>query len=231
MIMNETTRQLIGRCALVGVLLATAAIGSVSCNNGQRPAVTLMRDGNRHFDKARFSQAAADFQEVVDRYPGDWEAQYRLGLARLELNQPNEARRALEQAHTLRPLNDDVADALAEAMFQQGSENELFAFLRKRADETRSTRSYLNLADFAMKLGDLDAASVASLTAIEVDDGKTIEPYLMRAKFADAIDDHAEATRRLRQAYQINSRSNRVLTALREHGEVPSEGLGLPPGV
>jgi len=196
-----------------------------------RPITVIKRQAEFHFDQGRYERAAEDYQEIVDRAPGDWEAQYLLGLTRLELGQPDEARRALSQAHNLKPQNDDVADALAEAMYQQGATNELFAFLRERANSTQSTRSYLNLAEYATKTGDMDSASRALLTAIEVDEGRTVEPYLARAEFAARIGDTDEVVRRLRQAYGINPRDQRVLRKLEEYGEVPGPTLEpLPPG-
>jgi tetratricopeptide (TPR) repeat protein len=211
----------------VGLAIAALAIGGCS---QQKPTHILKQDGDFHFEQGEYEAAANEFQEVVDRNPGDWYGQYMLGRARTELNQPDEARVALEQAHALQPLNDDVADALAEAMFEAGDHNELFAFLRGRADERRSTKSYLDLARYAIALDDMDSADVALLTAIEVDGGRTVEPYLMRAEYAERIGNTEETVHRLRQAYGINPRHAVVMARLREYGEDPNSFTPPPPG-
>ncbi|MGI9014027.1 MAG: tetratricopeptide repeat protein [Phycisphaerales bacterium] len=215
--------------ASVALVLCTfVLLCSTSGCNQRRSSHSLMEDGNFHFRQGEHEQAATLYQQIADRYPGNWEAQYRLGLARLKLGEADAARIALQQAHTLQPRNDDVAEALADAMFQQGNNNELYAFLRDRANTQRTTRSYLALAENSMRMNDPDTASVATMTAIDVDGGKSVEPYLLRAEFARSIQDQNEALRRLRQAYGINPRDSRVLEQLREMGV--TDPTMLPPG-
>jgi len=216
-------------CLTRSVVCLAVAITFSSCSQ-QKPTHILKQDGDFHFRQGEYDAAAAEFQEVVDRNPGDWYGQYMLGRARTELSQPDEARLALEQAYALQPANDNVADALAEAMFEGGDHNELFAFLRGRADERRSTKAYLDLARYAIALDDMDSADVALLTAIEVDGGRTADPYLMRAEYAERIGDTEEAVHRLRQAYGINPRHAAVLAKLHEYGETPGQFTPPPPG-
>lgn len=210
-------------------ILFAAMVALGGCSQ-QKPTHILKQDGDFHFNQREYEAAAIEFQEVVDRNPGDWYGQYMLGRSRTELNQPDEARLALEQAYALQPGNDDVADALAEAMFEGGDHNQLFAFLRGRADERRSTKAYLDLARYAIALDDMDSADVALLTAIEVDGGRVVEPYLMRAEYAERIGETEEAVHRLRQAYGINPRHATVIARLREYGEVPGQFTPPPPG-
>ena len=81
-----------------------------------------------------------------------------------------------------------------------------------------------------MALNDPDSAQVALETAIAVDEGKTVEPYLQAAAFAQRLGDLEMALRRLRQAYGINPYDERVKQRLRELGEVPGPTIALPPG-
>jgi len=212
---------------MVGGWLLTAALPGCAA---QRPIESVRADGDFEFDRANYEAAAAHYQEIADRVPGDWRAQHRLGLSLIEVDRPADARRALEQAASLRPGDDDIADALAESMFREGSHDELFAYLRQRAEMNRDAEAYLNLAKYAQEVGDMDSASTALLTAIEVDDGESVEPYLRRAEFCAQVGDTDEVVRRLRQAYGISPQDTRVNAMLRQYGEVPGPTLALPPG-
>ena len=212
------------------LLLILLSVAILTACTAQRPVETIRTSGDRLYDHGDWSGAAEEYELIVQRYPGDWEGQYRLGLARLSLGDANAARNALEVAHSRRPSNPDVADALAEAMYQEGRENELFAFLRERAESTRSVHAYLQVARYAVALNDPDSAQVALETAIAVDEGKTVEPYLQAAAFAQRLGDLEMALRRLRQAYGINPYDERVKQRLRELGEVPGPTIALPPG-
>ena len=197
---------------------------------GQRPIETIRDRGDFLYDHGDYAAAAAEYDQIVERYPGDWRAQYQLGRCRLALDDPTGARQALEVAYTNNPGNADVVDALAEAMFRLGEQERLFEFLQKRADATRSVRAWLRLARYSAELGDADTAQTAYETAIALDEGRTTEPYLEAAEFAQAIGDVDEALRRLRQAYSIDPRDSRVNQRLRDLGEVPGPTIALPPG-
>lgn len=197
----------------------------------QRPVEDLRASGNRHLQYARYNEAASDFSEIVSRYPGDWDAQYKLGLAEQQLHDLTAARRALEIAHTRKPSNEDVADALAEVMYAQQDLNRLFAFLRDRAETTKTAQAYLRLARYAMDTNDADTAHRAFDRAVEVDAGASVEPYLQASAFHEKIGDIDGAIRRLRQAYGIDPYDQRVVDKLRALGEVPGPTLALPPGV
>lgn len=194
----------------------------------QRPTPSVRESADFHFQQRDYVAAADDYAEIVSRYPGDWDAQYHLGMCQLELNQISEARRALEIAYTHRPLNDDVASALAEAMHRQGDTARLFAFLRERAENTKTPKAYMTLGQFAAESGDPDAAKVAYDTAIALDNGKSVVPYLAAAAFHEELGDLDSALMRLRQAYGINPHDLRVKTKLAQLGEVPGPTLALP---
>lgn len=209
--------------------LLTAAILLAGCN-ATRPTESIRTSAQHAYGIGDHARAAEEYSLIVERYPGDWDAQHKLGRSLMKLERYTEARRALEIAYTRRPQNDDIAEALAETMFQQGDEQHLFAFLRERAESTQSVDAYLRLARYAMEMNDPDSARVAIETAIEVDDGRRIEPYLAAADHARHIGDVELAVRRLRQAYGINPHDPRANDGLRSLGEVPGPTLALPPG-
>ena len=197
---------------------------------GQRPIESLRTSGDRLYERGDYAAAAEQYAEIADRYPGDWEAHYRLGLCRLELGELSDARRELEVALTSKPGDPDVVDALAETMLLQSAEAELFAFVKQHAESEQTVRAWLRLARYAAQVGDADSAQTAIETAIVLDDGRTVAPYLQAAKFAENLGDMDQALRRLRQAYGINPKDPRVNKRLRELGEVPGPTIALPPG-
>jgi tetratricopeptide (TPR) repeat protein len=193
------------------------------------PSESLRESGDRLFKLGDYAGAAEHYQEIVERYPGDWRAQYQLGRCHLELDRPAEARRGLEIALTRRPDSVEVADALAEAMFQQGDESHLFAFLRDRARSTQSPHAYLRLAKYSRAMNDPDSAMLAIETAMRLDDARTVEPYLAAADLAEEVGDLELAVRRLQEAYGIDPLDQRVTARLRALDEIPGPTLALPP--
>ena len=223
LIIMNTPRLILA--AILLLLLTSCATSKV------RPVVSIKREADFAFKHQRFDEAATQYEQIVDRYPGDWQAQYRLGQCLMKKEQWAPARRALEVAHTRRPNNDDITDALAEAMYQHGDETGLFAFLRERADSTRSVTGYLRLAHYAVDLGDPDSAKSAIDRAIVLDDGRTVEPYLAASSFAEMMGNLDEAVRRLAQAYGIEPGHQEVVARLQSLGEVPGPTIALAPGL
>ncbi len=213
-------------------IAATAILVTIlgGCATARTPVETLREQGDFEFKRGRFADAALQYQQIVDRYPGDWKGQYKLGLARLETDEPSAARQALEIAHTRRPHNEMVADALAIAMFRMGEKGQLFAFLRQRAEVDATMRSYLRLAHYSRQMGDPDSAQDALNLAIDLEGVRSVEPYLAAADLAEEVGDREEAIRRLRQACWIDPRDERVAERLRALGEVPGLSIALPPG-
>jgi len=212
--------------SVFGALLVVSTIGCAT----QRPATAIRQDADFHYTYGHYERAAQDYQAITAKYPGDWEAQYRLGLSLMQLNEYDPARRALEVAHTLKPENADIVDALAETMYEQGDASRLFAFLRERAQSTQSVRAYRRLAEYALAMDDPDTARSAIETAIALDDGQSVEPYLDAAKLAERLGNIDQALRRLRQAYSINPHDQRVRERIVALGEVPGPSIALPPG-
>jgi Flp pilus assembly protein TadD len=195
-----------------------------------RPIETIRASGDHRFKGGNYAAAGDEYAEIVARYPGDWQAQYKLGLSMLKTNELAGARRALETARRLKPENQDVLDALAEVMYQQGDESHLFAFLRDRATSTQTIHAYLQLARYSLAMNDPDSAQTAIETAIQIDDGKTTDPYLEAASLAERLGHLDDAVRRLRQAYGISPSDRRVRERLKALGEDPAKTSPLPPG-
>jgi tetratricopeptide (TPR) repeat protein len=200
------------------------------CSSAPRPIEIIRESGEHRYKYADYDGARDEFAEIVSRYPGDWQAQYMMGKSMLKTGELSAARHALETAYTHQPENQDVADALAEAMYQQNDESRLFAFLRDRAATTQRVQAHLVLARYASQLNDPDSAKTAIETAIELDNGATTEPYLEAAKLAEKLGDLELATRRVKQAYGVNPSDRRVIEQLERMGMKPAEVSPLPPG-
>ncbi len=212
------------------VVLCLLAAVSLSGCTGPRPVRVVMESGDYLYGRGEYAAAAVEYEEVADRLPGDWRGQQKLGLCLLETGRYTEARRALEIAHANNPGSVEIIDALAEAMYWQGDEARLFAFLREQADLTQSVHAYLQLGHYSMMLNDPDSAKVAVDTAIELDEGQTVEPYLLGADLAERLQDDELQLRRLRQAYGIDPHNQIVKDRIRALGEVPGPTFALPPG-
>lgn len=232
MLTRTHTRYLSGSCirsAAVALTLAATTLTLPGCMSQRRPIEVIRESGDNRYRGGDYAGARDEYAEITSVYPGDWQAQYKMGVSMIETRQYDRARQALEQAYTLHPTQ-DVAEALAKAIFLQKDENRLFAFLRERASSTRSVPAYLELAHYAMAMNDPDSAQVAVDTAIEVDQGKSAGPYLEAAILQDRLGHRDIAINRLRQAYGINPYDTRVHEMLRQLGEDPFRIKPIPPG-
>jgi tetratricopeptide (TPR) repeat protein len=188
---------------------------------GPRPADAIMESGDRYFRLGDYTSAASEYEQVASRYPGDWRAQYRLGITRLELGEYTQARRALEIAHTRRPDDMEVAEALAEAMYEQRSIDDLYAFLHAQVENTRSVRACLVLAQYSLALGDLDSAKLAIDSAIAWDGGRSVEPHMLAAELAERVGDEQSMILELQRAYALDPHDEQISQRLRAHGVIP----------
>ena len=213
---------------VVSILITAIALGG--CKTQPTPATTLRERGDRYYALGEYSEAATEYQEIAYRYPGDWPAQYRLGLCLLELDRPGEARSALQIAYTRQPQNEEVLDAFAEALYRDGAEEQLFTMLRHNAKASGAVRDYLRLARFSLRAGDPDSARRAIDIAIDLDSTGSAAPYLVAADLAESIGDEVLLLRRLRQAYGREPDNAEVARRLRAMGEVPGPTIALPPG-
>src|SRR5690606_470155 len=126
-------------------ILIASSLALAGCT--QPRAVHLVKaDGDRAFENRHYDAASVYYGEVVERRPGDWQAQYRYGLTMLELDRPHDARRALEIAAAHQPRDRTIRSALARAMYDQGATNDLFAYLRQEAQQSRDPNAYVDLA-------------------------------------------------------------------------------------
>ena len=211
------------------MILTLATLSIISGCSAPRPTEAVRESGDWRFKAGHYDEARDEYAEIVSRFPGDCDAQYKLGLSMMKTGELAGARRAIETAHSLKPENREIAAGLAEVMYQQDDEDRLFAYLRERAFTSQDVDDYLMLAHYTMEK-DPDTAQTAIATAIQLDDGKTVQPYIDAAKLAERLGHLEDAVRRLRQAYGINPNDVRVRERLKAMGEDPNNTTPLPPG-
>ncbi len=227
--MNHLSRH---QCihSLAVALIAITAIGSlVGCVKG-KSSEQLLADGDYAYRYGRYEEAAGDFRQVLDRYPGDVQANLGYARTQIALGNLDQARTALETAASSKPEDFQISLLLAEVLFKQGDTTRLYQLLRDRAIEQRRAEAWIVLARYALELDDPDTAQTAVVAALEISDDSSPEPYLLASELAERVGDQKEALRRLRQAYGLAPNDPRIEAMLREYGEVPGPTIALPPG-
>lgn len=226
-------RQVRSRTLRPLVLLGLAAValaGPVACQTAKTPLVVLEEKADHEFDYHRWKTAAEYYGEIVERDPGNRTAQLRYGQSLMKCGEYSKAEGPLLTAHALDPRDDDAVVALSEVMFELGEHAELFAMLRDRAHDNRSSSMWLLVVDYSERLDDYDSALEAVRNACAVDAGEDARPYYRAALLLGRIGQADEAIRRLRQAYGIDPNDEAVNALLVEYGEIPGPTLGLAPG-
>lgn len=213
---------------LMTVVLFVLTLAPVGCTN-QRALVVVRRDADRAFEREQFDVARADYQEVVERVPNDWEYRVRLADTLMILDEPKLAQEQYAVVHGIRPHDEEIVEKFAEAMSEAGDEDRLISFLQRRAEDTRAVSDYLRLGWYAIETGDADLAHRALLTAARLDGGQTVEPQLALADFYLAAGDRDAAMRRLRMALGVDPTNETVIRKIRAMGEIPGPSFALTP--
>jgi tetratricopeptide (TPR) repeat protein len=218
------------RLVPTAVLFALAAIAVLGgCVKG-KSSEQLLADGEHAYRYGRYEEAAGDFRQVLDRYPGDVQANVGFARTQIALGNLDAARSALETAAASKPEDFEISLLLAEVLFKQRDTTRLYQLLRDRAVEQGRVDAWIVMARYALELDDPDTAQTAVVAALEISDNTSPEPYLLAAELAERVGDQKEALRRIRQAYGLAPNDPRIDAMLREYGEVPGPTIALPPG-
>ena len=211
---------------LAGLLLASVL---TACSN-HIPTPALRKKGAMAVSISDWPAAMEWYGQLVERDQTDWRSQAALGHAALEAGDLNTARRSLEIASALRPANKTIARDLADTLEQQEAWDDLFAFLQDRASTTSSASDWLRLARVAIEADDPDTAREAIRTAIAVDGGASVGPYLRAARLARRLGEDQEAFKSLSLAWELEPNNEDVRAALRDLGVVPGPTMHLSQG-
>ncbi len=150
--------------------------GLIGCNRDPKEASKkYVSVGNRFYSQGKYKEAVLMYKRALQKHLKNGEAYYRLGLADLKLQQPNEAVRALQRAVSLQPDN-------ADAMVKLGD-----IFLAAYAAISNHPKEYLSEADELIKrLQKLDAYQFERLSGyrkvIDEDYPAALEHFRTAAK-------------------------------------------------
>jgi tetratricopeptide (TPR) repeat protein len=205
-------RTLLRSLAILG-LAATSFLVS-AC--GPRGVDQARKDGDFDYEYGRYEEASTAYLEIIDKYPGDWQAEYRYGMCLVKLGNPKVARTHIETAADANPANREVAFALADVYASLDERARMTELLRSRALRLSETESWVKLAELARQLNDLDLEELAVANGLRMRGESQWQMYVYDAKRAEAAGNTDLAMRRLRQAYYLNPYSPIVTTMLRE---------------
>lgn len=216
---------IIANCVLAGL----ATVGVLGGCTDQKSLGALARDGDLGLKHENWELARASYSEFVDRKPEDHRARYKLGVAQTKLGQCRDAMRNLALALEVRPLDDDYADAYAEALLCANERDELTATVARLANERGKARDFVRWGRYAGKLGNLDEAQQALLTGARLDRGMNEFPQRALADFYRDLGDRERYIRRLRMLYWLNPTDEKLIAEIREAGEVVGPTFGMRP--
>lgn len=217
------------RRSLAALTLLTASVALTAC--GQRAIDVARAEGDFHYDWGRYEEAAPAYLEIIDRYPGDWEAEYRYGMCLVHLGREKEARTHIETAAARNPESREVAFALADVYAKLNERVRLVQLLKGRANERAEVESWLKLAELGRGAGDLDLEDMAITSALQVKGESQWKAYVRASELAEAADRREDAVRRIRQAYFLNQYSPIVINRLKTMNIEIGPSTALPPGL
>jgi tetratricopeptide (TPR) repeat protein len=196
----------------------------------KRSSTAIRKDAEKYMEFGNPAEAQVLLAELVDRDPTRWYDQFALGRAAMENGDLGQARMALEVASTLRPADHRIAVDLASVLYQLEARDDLFRYLRDRAQTTQTPKDWLQLARYAMDCDDPDTARLSVRIGIALDEGESATPYLLAAQIARQLGEDADAKRALVLAWRADPENEQVNTLLRDMGIVPGPTLEVPPG-
>jgi len=207
-------------------VLGAALLCGVGC---QRALWVVREEGDRAFKRGEYEQARAEYAEVAERDPADWDYRVKLAETLLQLGEPARAREHLAVVHSVRPDDDEVFESLAEATYRAGEYDDLITLLQRRASDRQRASDHLLLGEYAQRVGDADTAERALLTAARIDGGESAAPQIALADFYESLGDEGRALRRLRMALYIEPESESLRQRIRAYGEVPGPSFAIVP--
>ncbi|PTY01012.1 hypothetical protein DB346_15530 [Verrucomicrobia bacterium LW23] len=109
----------------------------------------LAQEATDLFNRKRFDEASAKYQQIIDAYPDSLYAWSNLGVVRFQQQNFPEAQRALQQAVKLNPNDDFSHSVLGIVYYQSGRFDDAVASLTRAAalnPNNAQTRNYLGIA-------------------------------------------------------------------------------------
>jgi Tfp pilus assembly protein PilF len=197
--------------AVAGALALMLTAGGCA----QKNDADLRRRGDHYLQAGQYGQAAEEYAAYLQLKPGEDDVRGNYGRALLKTGRAAEAAEQLQIAYTQNPEDDQVLDALTEALLASNQPDALFRLLKSNASDRGRVADFLRLGRASLKVGDTDTAYVAFTQAAKVDKGQTVEAQLGMVDYYLSVRDPANATRRLRMAYFISQHDPEVQARIR----------------
>lgn len=210
------------------VLLACVILSALS-GCAQRSLVAVRDSGDTYLAEKNFDAAISEYNEYIERSPGNAYVYYRLGQAYLGAGQTGLARENALVAHSLRVEDDAIFAGAAEALYADKNYEQLNRLLRARTIDRGKMSDFLLLGSYSERQGDVDEAQRAYLTGAQVDMGNSWQPHLALARLYKKVGDKRRYTRRLAMAYYAGPNEPEVIEEVRNSGEIPGPTFGIPP--
>lgn len=139
-------------------------------------------EGSDFFSKQQYAEAIASFEKVVERFPGNFEGFYNLGLSHLRAGHIDQAIELFEKSITLNPDSYESYRALGEGYFQKGETEKAASTLAHAASlQPDNPMSHYNLGLVYVKMDRPNEALQAFQKAI------SLKPDLSAAYYQAAL--------------------------------------------
>ncbi len=196
---------------------------------GARSLVAVRDAGDQHYRYGEFDAALTDYQEYIDRNPGNAHVHQMMGNTYAKLGKTGLGCEQLKVAHTIRLEDDEVFADLCACLYSDKKLDDLNRVLRERTIGRGRMQDWALLASYAEKLGDQDEAQRAWLTAAQVDGGRSAIPQLGLAKLYLKVGDKTRARKRIAMAYYCDPSNAEVNQLVRQMNEIPGPTYGMVP--
>lgn len=201
--------------------LAAMVILAITAWGCQMPNHMLRARAWEALQERDYTTARNQLRIALVQDPADWQARVLMARVCLAQGQALEAQLHLEHALMQRPDHPEtsaILDLMAEALYQQGEEAKLAAFLERTATERKNVEDYLRQARYLARISDSDGVNRAFLRAQKMAAPDDIRPYLAAAEYYQEIGETNRALSHLRQAYQIAPTNPKVLQMMEALG-------------
>lgn len=213
----------------VSFFFVTLALLCGASGCAERSLLAVRESGDSHMEYKEYDAAIKDYEEYLQRAPGNAEVRSSLSKAYLATGQSGMAREQSLVAQAIRVEDDAIFATTANTLYQDKRFEELNKLLRQRTVDRGRMQDFLLLANYSEKQGDVDEAQRAFLTAAKVSGGARYEPHLGLARLYRQVGDKRRARERLAMAYFVAPNEQEVVEEVRKANEVPGPTFGVTP--
>ncbi len=210
---------------LIVMLVAGLGFSLLSACQPERESLRYQQQARTAIFAGDPAAAARAYERAAQEDPTSWKSWMGLGKMRLELNEPEAARIALERAIALRPRDPqatpEMLDMLAEAFYQQENEEQMYRFLTWMVSNYKASEDFRRQGVYLTRMGDVDNARVALAKALRFADEDDAAVYLAIADYYIVVNDSPRAIEALRYAHYLDPDSEDVARRFRQLGIVP----------